>query len=248
MTVRLTVLGCGDAFSHGGRMTSAYLVEDGGGLLMLDFGLTALMSLQRAGIAPDAVETVVLSHLHGDHFGALPVLLLWREVYGDPARPLTIIAPPGMPARLRALHEAMYPGSWRKPWRFPLELVELAPGVPMQRGGRRITSLPVNHDAGVEPATGVRLETQGRVIAFSGDSGWCESLVELARGADLFLCECNLLSGPGARGHMSHERLAAELPRLSARRILLVHMGAEMLAAPGPFAAERAEDGMTITL
>ncbi|PRX35107.1 Ribonuclease BN, tRNA processing enzyme [Meinhardsimonia xiamenensis] len=248
MTVRLTVLGCGDAFSDGGRMTSAYLVEDRAGRLMLDFGLTALTSLQRAGIAPDSVETIVLSHLHGDHFGALPVLLLWREFHGDPAHPLTVIGPPGMPARLRALHEAMYPGSWRTAWRFPLELVELAPGEPMERGGRRITSLPVNHDAGAEPATGLRLETDGRVIAFSGDSGWCESLVALAEGADLFLCECNLWSGPGEGGHMSHERLAAELPRLSARRILLVHMGPEMLSHSGPLAAERAEDGMVIAL
>lgn len=271
MATRLTVLGCGDAFSHGGRMTSAYLVEEpcagggegggegedegegrrgsGGARVMLDFGLTAMTALQRAAIAPDSIGRVVISHLHGDHFGGLPLLLLWREIHGAPDRPLAVIGPPGMTARLRALHEAMYPGSWRRAWRFPLELVELEPGRPLQHGGWGLTSQRVRHEAGPEPATGLRLVTPaGRVVAFSGDGGWSEALVDLARDSDLFLCECALSGGAGEGGHMSLERLRAERDRLATRRLVLVHLGPEMLAQPLPAGFEAARDGQVFDL
>jgi len=72
--MRLTVVGCGDAFGSGGRGNACFLVESGTVTLALDFGATALVGLRRLGLDPNRLDAVVLSHLHGDHFGGLPFL------------------------------------------------------------------------------------------------------------------------------------------------------------------------------
>ena len=76
--MRLTVIGCSDAFGSGGRYHSCYLLDTAQGRLMLDCGANSPLALKRAGIALTSIDAIVISHCHGDHFGGVPFLFLER--------------------------------------------------------------------------------------------------------------------------------------------------------------------------
>jgi ribonuclease BN (tRNA processing enzyme) len=108
--MKLTVIGSGDAFSAGGRFQSCYMVEDGGSRYLLDFGATSLLALQRSAIAPNSIRAVLISHLHGDHFGGLPFLFIDAIFISRRTEPLIIAGPPGIEARFWLAIDAFYPG------------------------------------------------------------------------------------------------------------------------------------------
>src|SRR5262249_32266217 len=128
-TMRLTIVGSGDAFGSGGRFNTCFMIETGGRTVLIDFGASSLVALRARGIGPGTIDAIVLSHLHGDHFGGLPFLLLDAQFLSRRDRPLVIAGPPGTRERLTALLEVFFPGSSGTRWRFPWHVVEIAPGV-----------------------------------------------------------------------------------------------------------------------
>ena len=74
--MRMHILGCGDAFGSGGRNQSGYLVEANDRLFLLDCGPTTLLAMKRAGIDPGRLDAILVSHLHGDHFGGIPFFFI----------------------------------------------------------------------------------------------------------------------------------------------------------------------------
>jgi ribonuclease BN (tRNA processing enzyme) len=225
--MRLTVLGCGDAFGSGGRANTCYLIETPRSTTALDFGATALVEMKRRGFDPRRLDAIVLSHLHGDHFGGIPFLFLDLQFDCQRKRPLTIVGPVGTRERLLAAAEVFFPGSSKIDWRFPLHIVDLPCGEEHALADLRIVSHEVVHPSGA-PATGVRIRAGDRLLAFSGDTEWTDSLYAVARDADLFLCECYKPAGAPVY-HMSFEHLDAHRDRLRARRIMLTHMSPAML-------------------
>lgn len=247
--MQLRILGCGDAFGSGGRFNTAFLVENGDESMLVDCGATTLVALRRAGIDPNRIAAVVLSHLHGDHFGGLPFLVLDAQYTTARKRPLVVLGPPGTKARLDALMEACFPGSTEAERDFALDVREIEPGsapIAVPEAGACLQTIAVDHPSGA-PATAIRLSVGDKLLAYSGDTGWVEALVEVGRGADLFLVEC-YWSRPRGRVHMDYETLAQKLPGIAARRILLTHLSAEMLARTGELAWETAHDGMVVRL
>jgi len=99
MGLRLTFLGSGDAFGSGGRLQTCMLLESDGRRWLLDCGATSLVGLRGAGIDPSSIDAVLISHLHGDHFGGVPFLLLDGQ-FRRGARPLTVAGPRGVEARV----------------------------------------------------------------------------------------------------------------------------------------------------
>lgn len=247
--MRLTVVGSGDAFGSGGRSHTCFRLDADGGALVVDFGAAAIVAWGRLGLRTDEIDAVVISHLHGDHFGGLPFLLLECQYVAARTRPLVIAGPPGLRERLERLCEALFPGMLRNPWSFEWRVQEIEPGDPVRLGGFDVTTTLVRHPSGA-PATGVRVAAGGRTFAYSGDTGWTESLLGLAEGADLFLCEC--YSGEkSVPHHIDWPTLATRLHLLKARAVMLTHLGrtalsrrAEMLAA----GVRIAEDGQIIDL
>ena len=246
--VKLRVMGCGDAFGSGGRFNTCFVVDDAHGRFAIDFGATSLLALNTRGVDPASLDLIVVSHLHGDHFGGLPFLLLHREFMAVDKAPLTIAGPPGLGNRLRALFDCLYPGLWKDPWSFPLDIVEVEPGTARDLGERRLLTEAVKHHAGPEPCTAIRIATSSRTIVYSGDTGWTEALVRLAEGSDLFICECNDLHDQPYEGHLSYQMLSAELGRFASKRLVLTHLGPAMLAAAGGLEVECAADGMEIAV
>ncbi|MGF1651150.1 MAG: MBL fold metallo-hydrolase [Hyphomicrobiaceae bacterium] len=247
--MKLEILGCGDAFGSGGRLQTCFHLEGAGRSVLIDCGASALIGIARAGIDPDAIETVVISHLHGDHFAGLVFLLLQAQHVTRRSRPLTLIGPVGFETRLRAASEALFPGSTEKPLRFPVSFIEFAEGDRLEHQGLTIEAFAGRHPSGALSAA-LRLELGGRVVAFSGDSEWVDALADCARGADVFLCEC-YAAEPGVRYHIDWPTLRERLPQLTAQRIVLTHMNRTMLACDTSGIDPRlirAEDGLVIDL
>src|SRR5690242_19473252 len=91
--VKVTVLGCGDAFGAGGRLHSAYLVQTPESTFLVDCGPTILQALKRLRLDPGCIDFVVLSHLHGDHFAGLPFLFMEYRYEAPRTRPLAVYGP-----------------------------------------------------------------------------------------------------------------------------------------------------------
>jgi ribonuclease BN (tRNA processing enzyme) len=244
--VRLTVLGSGDAFGSGGRAHSAYLIQAPGCTFLLECGPTVLQSLKALGHDPGAIDFVVLSHLHGDHFGGVPFLLMEYRFETARTRPLTVFGPPGTEPRVRALFAALYEKTARERSPFPLRFAEAMPGVPWDAGGAVVRPISVPHVAELV-CLSYRLELAGRSIFYSGDSAWTEDFVTQARGVDLFLCECSTWE-TRLPIHISYPEIAARAHDLGCRRLVLTHLGKEPLRRLAEINLECARDGQTIDL
>jgi ribonuclease BN (tRNA processing enzyme) len=246
MSMTLTVVGCGDAFGSGGRLHTCFHLDAGSSRVFVDFGATSLYGLHRLGLDTRAVDAIVLSHLHGDHFGGLPFLLLHSQFVACRDRPLVIAGPPGVEARVRAAQEVMFPGSSRNELCFDLIFRELPVGGRTDVAGFRVETFEVSHPSGA-PALALRLSGGGRTFAYSGDTEWTETLVEVARGADLFVCESYAFDKP-IPYHVEYVDILAARGRLQSGRIMLTHLGPEALARRGEFEPSIlvAEDGMVV--
>ena len=229
--MRLTVVGCGDAFGSGGRAQSCYWLEVAGLTLCLDFGATSLNALRRLGRDPRDIDVVVLSHLHGDHFGGLPFLMLDGQFDGRRERPLTIVGPLGTRARVELLLEVFFAGSASNRWRFPFEIVDLPCGQPWQLGMLEIVTAEVVHPSGA-PATAIRLAAEGKVLAFSGDTAWTEALVPICREADFVIMECYVFRGR-VPNHLDFPTIEANRAAIAAKRTMLTHLGRAALGHVG---------------
>jgi ribonuclease BN (tRNA processing enzyme) len=247
--MRVTVVGSGDAFGSGGRFNTCFLLQTVRGTLLVDCGASSLIAFKAQGIDANAIDAIVLSHLHGDHFGALPFLLLEGQFLAQRDRPLLIAGPPGAAARLEESMEVFFPRSTKNKWRFPWKVLEIEIGRATEVFGHSVTTAEVLHFSGA-PSTAVRVFDGKRLFAYSGDTEWVDALREVADGADLFVIECYGYSGKFS-GHLTWEVLGPQLPGLRARRVMITHMNTDMLAhldEPRAAGVLIAEDGAVIDL
>jgi len=247
--MRLTIVGCGDAFGSGGRLNTCYHIADSDGAALIDCGASSTIGLNRAGLDFNAIETVMLSHLHGDHFAGLVFFLIHAQHIARRTAPLTVVGPPGTEARFVGATEALFPGSSTTPRRHALDFVEIHAGEPLAVGPQSITAFEVDHPSGA-PSHALRIARGGRTLAFSGDTGWVDTLIPCADGTDLFLVECYEYERD-VRYHMNWRTLSEKIASLRARRIMLTHMSAPMLAAREQISDPRisfAEDGAVVDL
>ena len=248
--MRLKILGCGDAFASGGRLNTCFLVERDAQSLLIDCGATVMIGIRRFGVDPNSIGAIFLSHLHGDHFGGLPFFILDAPLVSRRTAPLTIVGPRGTSARLHALMEVLFPGSATIERKFALEIVEIDPGAPVSIAavGAMVRAYEMKHESGA-PSLGLRVESDGCVIAYTGDTEWTESVIDVGRNADVFLAEASWFERK-VRGHMDFVSLSERLPAIAAKRTVLTHMSPDMLARDASEFAGciRAEDGMAIEL
>jgi ribonuclease BN (tRNA processing enzyme) len=209
----------------------------------MDCGASSLVGMKSAGLEPSEVELVAVTHLHGDHFGGLPFLILDGQ-FRRRVRPLVVAGPPGTEQRLHTAMEVFFPGSSRAERRFDVSVVELEPDTPFEFGNATITAFAVEHASGA-PAYALRVGINGRQLAYSGDTQWTETLREAARGADLFVCEAYFFDKQ-VRYHLDYRTLVAHLRELECKRIVLTHGSEDMLDHAGDVDLECAEDGLTL--
>ena len=245
--MQLTILGSGDAFSSGARFnTCLHLVADGQ-VMVIDMGGTSMLAMRKADVDCNAIGTVLFTHFHGDHFAGLPFFLLGALFVSKRTTPLVIAGPRGVEARARALIAATYPGLFDWPRAFEISFREVSPGSAHVFGDIAVTAFPMVHDDTVGPCQGYRLAHGGRVLAFTGDTGWNDSLIPLAAGADLLVSECCYVN-LDLPNHLSWKMLSARRKDLNAARLVITHMGPDMLAHDGPVDATRAFDGLVLDI
>ncbi len=246
MSIRIQFLGCGDAFGSGGRLHTCLHVTTSAEQFLLDCGASAMIGIYRFGVDPNAIDTILLTHLHGDHFGGIPFFLLDAQLPSKRSRPLVIAGPPGTKDRVAQAMEVLYPGSTAIPLRFPVETVELDAERPRRLGGVTVTPYLMDHPSGAPPFA-FRIECEGKVFTFTGDTGWTDTLLPASRGADLLISECYTYDRK-INLHMDFETLWAHRDELQVKRLILTHLGREMLARLETIPCECAEDGKVITL
>jgi len=238
-------VGAGDAFGSGGRFQACISLRTPATHALLDCGATSLVAMKRLGLDPGAVDAVVLTHLHGDHFGGLPFLVLDGQ-FSRRERPLTIAGPLGTQERVLQAMEVFFPGSSTVPRRFEMTFVGLPDRQETRVGELAVTPFAVPHPSGA-PAYALRVELANKTVAYSGDGGWSEVLVEAAREADLFICEAYSFEKP-IKFHLSHAELLARRDDVRCRRLILTHPGPDMLAHVAEAQATVAHDGLAIEL
>jgi ribonuclease BN (tRNA processing enzyme) len=239
-------LGSGDAFGSGGRFNTCFQVTTAGGAFLIDCGASSVIAMRKFGVDPNRIHTVFVSHLHGDHFGGLPFLLLDAQFYSRRVAPLTLVGPPGFRERLMQAMEIFFPGSSRVRRKFATEIVEIDAGATSTVNGVAVTPYRVEHACGAPPFA-LRFACEGKVIAYTGDTEWAETLVEAGRDADLLIAEA-LFFERRVKYHLDYATVKAKLAQIGAKRLVLTHMGPEMLARLGEVAEEVAEDGKIIGL
>jgi ribonuclease BN (tRNA processing enzyme) len=244
--MQLRFVGCGDALGSGGRFNTCFHVTGAHVNFLIDCGASSLPALKRLGIAREAIDLILITHFHGDHFGGLPFLLLDAQ-FTRRSRPLVIAGPVGIEAKLANLMEALFEHSSKTKQRFDLSVVALEPEQSRTFGEVKVTPYPVVHGESGGPFLAYRIEAEGRVIAYSADTEWTDTLIPAARGADLFIAEAYYYDKI-VKNHLSLKTLEAHLPAINAKRLVLTHMSEDMLARLTELPYLAAEDGMAVEL
>lgn len=229
--MRMTVLGCAGSFPGPDSACSAYLIEADGFSLMLDFGTGSLSALQRYGDLRQ-IDAIMLSHLHGDHvFDACSYVVVRRYAPDGPYPRLPLYGPAGTKDRLA--------GAYGSPDEGPLDDVyafhTLTPGT-FAIGPFTVTVERVNHPI---ETFGVRLEHDGRVLAYSADTAVCDALPRLAAGAHVFLCEAAYLDGAANPPdlHLTGREAGEMAAEAGVGRLLLTHLVSAWGSADATFKA-----------
>jgi ribonuclease BN (tRNA processing enzyme) len=244
--MQVTVLGSGDAFGAGGRFHSAYVTEAPGATFLLDCGPSILQAAKQIGFDVGRLDAVLLSHLHGDHFGGVPFLFMEYLYEAPRTRPLVICGPEDTERRVKALFSALYERTAEDPMPFPVEYRELRAGDTLRLGEAQVTAIPVHHVPELT-SFGYLVEVRGRRVLYSGDTAWTDELAAYARGVDLFICECSTYE-TRLDIHVSYPEIADRAQELGCRRVLLSHLGSEPLRRLSEITLECARDGMTVSL
>jgi ribonuclease BN (tRNA processing enzyme) len=244
--LKLTFIGSGDAFGTGGRFNTCFRIARPSGDFLIDCGASTMIAMRQLGIDPNTISTIFISHLHGDHFGGLPFFILDAQFYSRRQTPLTLVGPPGFRARLREAMEVFFPGSSTADRKFRTTIHEIPPGETQTINGIAVRAFEVRHACGA-PALGLRFVCDGKTIAYSGDTEWTDALIELGRDADIFIAEA-LTFERRITQHLDYASLRTNAERIGAKRIVLTHLGPDMLAHVGDAEHEIASDGLVLDL
>jgi len=237
-TVQLKFLGCGDAFGSGGRFQSCILGKTETCKFLVDCGASSLVAMRQRGIDPNDIGIILISNFHGDHFGGLPCFLLER-IWG-----LMVAGPSGLRKKLREVMEVTFPGSSKIKGKFPLNVEELSLGCPCWFGPLHVRAFAAEHPP-EDPHVHLRIECSGKVIVYSGDTEWTETLERISRDADLLVTEAYFYEKK-IKFHMDFRTLSQRVAKGGVPRVVITHMSEEMLARRGDSGFECADDGKVI--
>jgi ribonuclease BN (tRNA processing enzyme) len=244
--MQVQFVGCGDAFGSGGRQNTCFHATGNSVNCLIDCGASALPALKRYGIVRNDIDLILITHFHGDHFAGLPFFLLDAQ-FGRRTRPLVIAGPEGIETKLPQVMEVMFEHASKTPQKFELSVHALKPEETRRFGAVNVTPYSVVHGESGGPFLGFRLEADDRVLAYSADTEWTETLVPLGRDADLFIAEAYTYE-QNVRNHLSLKTLEAHLAEIRPKRLILTHMSDDMLSRLDGLTHAAAQDGMIVEI
>jgi len=216
-------------------MASGYLVRHDGFNLVMDLGNGALSNLQKE-IPYGRIDAVVVSHSHPDHCVDLYALFLARFFHPERLAPLPLVTAPGVFDRFASLGDP-------EEVRGTYQVREVEPGESFELGPFRIGTRPMTHWVA---AMGMRIEADGRALAYSGDTGPTPELEALGRDADLLITEASWLDGQeeGKQPfHLTARQAGTHAARAAADHLLLSHFWPTNEREPSRDQAGEAFDG-----
>lgn len=227
--MNVIILGSGTAIplSHRGSPSIATVIQ--GSPVLFDMGPGTLRQLTRAGIDFEQIERVFLTHFHPDHTADLVHLLFASK---NPAvlkrrKPFVVTGPPGTIRLIASLQDA-YP-EWLSlpPDMMGVEELDMEKNVRKDCGDFTVMTAPTNH---TPHSLAYRVEDrEGKAVVYSGDTGFCDSVVELAQGADLLILESSFPDKDPCEGHLTPS-LAGRMAALAGvERLVLIHFYPECL-------------------
>ena len=241
--MKLTTVGCGDAFGSEGRFNTSFLLSDDQLNVLVDCGASTLLRLKQLNVSPESIDAVVITHFHGDHYGGIPFLTISNRFEYQRTRPLSIIGPKGVKDKVYKLQEAMYPGTSTLLDEMKVSFHEYTHELVRFHEFLEVRGLPVTHAQDSNPH-GVQVKIKEKLFGFSGDTEWNENLTELSKDTDLFIVDCNHLHQDSV-GHLSYKTIANRQKDLKTKRLLLSHMGSEVINTKG-LAIDQLYDGLEI--
>jgi ribonuclease BN (tRNA processing enzyme) len=246
MSDHVQFIGSGDAFGSGGRFQTCILCDIGGHRFLLDCGTSSLIAMRQQGIDPNSVEAILLTHMHGDHCGGVPFLLLDAMLGGRRTAPLVVAGPPNSAVQMDGLNRALFPGSEAMKPKFDYRYVEMVVGQVNQIGAISVTPYPAVHTPATNP-TMLRVQCGGRTVVFTGDTEWTDTILDAARDADLLITECCFFD-KAVRTHMNYRAFKQGIGRVEAKSVILTHMAHDMLSHVHEVPELCAHDGMRFRL
>jgi len=224
--VRLIILGCSGSIPGPNAAASGYLIEADGFVLGIELGNGTLAQLQSVH-DPFDLDALALSHLHPDHCADFSALTVLRRYHPDPPyhrRPhrLPVYAPADAPARLA---NAYAPNEDERADTDLSDVYDFHPltAKPVEIGPFELSAIKVDHPT---PAFGLRVSHGGRTVAYTGDTGPCPALDELARGVDVLLSEASWTDNPERPSgvHLSGKQAGEVALRAGVEKLLLTHI------------------------
>ena len=219
--MELTFLGSANAFAAQGRYWSSFIVDN---KYVFDAPPTLLPHLKQLGVSLPDIDVIFITHQHGDHFVGLPFLMLEYVYMTERTEDLTIVGPPGCEEWLEDFAERVYPNILRGS-KYKRTYVEADPGREQQAGDLTFRAYHMSHvnENGGPGAFGYRVRIGDKTVAYSGDTMFCEDVVKLGEGADVYVIDCTYTEGCGPE-HMSLDdakKIRKRLPPETA--IILTH-------------------------
>jgi len=238
--LELAFVGSGNAFAPE-RCWSGFVLNQ---QHLFDAPPTALYSLKRMGMPLTAIQTIFISHFHADHFFGLPFLLLEYAYLTPRSTDLTLVGPPGIEGRLTKLVELGYPSLLGKHHGYRLRFLEIDDGLEATVNGLRFRALEVDHAGPALRCFGFRVESDGRTLAYTGDSSYCPPLIDLARGADVLVTDCTYKHGLRNPEHMSFDEVRELQAQIGGTTdVILTHLGGDIDVSGTPRMIVAADQG-----
>lgn len=247
MALTLQFIGCGDAFGSGGRFNTCFHLVGERTNLLIDCGASSLVAMKQLGTDRNAISMMVITHFHADHFGGIPFFILDAQFFSRRREPLTIVGPVGLAAWYERVMETAFPGSSQAPQKFELHLLEIVAGKSLEVGDVKVSAYQAVHGPPDGPYYAVRVEAEGRSVAYTGDTEWTPALIPAAQDADLFIAEA-YFRDKVILTHLSLNTIEVHLDELRPKRLVLTHMSDDMLHHADRRLYEAAEDGMVINI
>lgn len=221
--LQLEIVGSGNAFAPE-RCWSGFLLN---GRYAFDAPPTLLPRLKKLHADLAAIDTVLLSHFHADHFFGLPFLLLEYSYLTQRQTDLTIIGPPGVEEKIEALLDFGYPGMRGRPQRYRRRYIEVRDGAKGEVNDLCYRAVQVKHgeDAGLQ-SFGYQVTVGERRLGYTGDTTWCEGLMELAADVEVLVSDCSYPHGRRLPEHLSFDEIVDLRSQIDpATSLVLTHLG-----------------------
>jgi len=212
--------------------------------LLIDCGATSLVGLKQQQVDVNAVQAILVSHFHGDHFGGIPFFVLHAQFFAKRTSPLIIAGPPGLKSWFERAMEITFPGALAAKRKFSVEFLELKPSEAAEIAGATVTGFANKHGV---IGFAYRIVAEGKVIAYSGDTEWTDSLIDAGHKADIFIAEA-YFHDKQVPFHLDYETLVAHLPAIDPKQVVLTHMNENMLAMADTVPYDAAYDGLVVAV